>query len=59
MGTETAASFTGSIFKTTLQNTHVHITQQERQLMCDVHVNKLFFLKIYCKESMYSMFEDK
>ena len=42
-GYKTAASFVGSIFKVTLQNTHVHMTQQEQQLMCDVHVNKLFF----------------
>jgi hypothetical protein len=58
MVTDTAASFASSIFKVTLQKRHVHITQQEQQLICDAHVNKTFFLKIYCKESMCSMFKD-
>jgi len=43
MVTDTSASFASGIFKVTLQNRHVHITQQEQQLICDVHVNKTFF----------------
>jgi hypothetical protein len=49
MVTDTSASFASSIFKVTLQNRHVHITQQE-QLICDVDVNKTFFLRFIAKK---------